>query len=296
MGACYSNPTGLRAGKGSSSNSTHTPGAGSSKNKVQKSSELAVNSREQSSVKTHKQFSSARVHDSTIDNSDMYGRDKQRIPVLRTDYQNLNSVPSKSNKFSPVRESGKVRDYSAIPRNNYYGSNGNSSGQNVTTPIKFERSPMKSCTTPVGSRNTQFLIDDEISDQPELVLNANGGKPTLTLKNSLTELEALKIRQSQQSQYSNNANLTNSTSSHSNSPNKFSGSLRRPKPLSFVESADGSVGLDSPSYRSAYQDLMGIKTLLFRLQGILHNVCNLFEVGRPIFYQFSIIGRNIKPL
>lgn len=49
--------------------------------------------------------------------------------------------------------------------------------------------------------------------------------------------------------------------------------FRRPRPLSFVETADGALGLDSPSLRAVSQDVIGIKTLLFRLQGVLQNVC-----------------------
>lgn len=48
--------------------------------------------------------------------------------------------------------------------------------------------------------------------------------------------------------------------------------FRRPRPLSFVETADGNLGLDSPSLRAVSQDVIGIKTLLFRLQGVLQNV------------------------
>ena len=59
------------------------------------------------------------------------------------------------------------------------------------------------------------------------------------------------------------------TASSSVSHNMF----RQPRPLSFVENADGTLALDSSSLRAVSQDLIGIKTLLFRLQGILQNVC-----------------------
>ena len=47
---------------------------------------------------------------------------------------------------------------------------------------------------------------------------------------------------------------------------------RKPRALSLVESADGIVGLDSSSYANLMQDVKDVKTLLFRLQGILHQV------------------------
>lgn len=54
--------------------------------------------------------------------------------------------------------------------------------------------------------------------------------------------------------------------------------FRRPRPLSFVEKDDGSFGLDQPSLRAVAQDLIGIKTLLFRLQNVLQNVSFLLNL------------------
>ncbi len=62
----------------------------------------------------------------------------------------------------------------------------------------------------------------------------------------------------------NNQTVTSTTPSYA--------IFRRPRPLSFVETADGNLGLDSPSLRAVSQDVIGIKTLLFRLQGVLQNV------------------------
>ena len=42
--------------------------------------------------------------------------------------------------------------------------------------------------------------------------------------------------------------------------------------MSFVETEDGSLAFDSPSMRAIAHDIIGVKTLLFRLQGILQNV------------------------
>lgn len=47
---------------------------------------------------------------------------------------------------------------------------------------------------------------------------------------------------------------------------------RKPRALSLIESADGIVGLDSSSYRNLMQDVKDVKTLLFRLQGLLQEV------------------------
>ena len=62
------------------------------------------------------------------------------------------------------------------------------------------------------------------------------------------------------------------TSSSSCSPPQYVQHFRRPRPLSFVENEDGSLGFDSPSQRAVQQDIIGLKTLLFRLQNVLQNV------------------------
>lgn len=61
------------------------------------------------------------------------------------------------------------------------------------------------------------------------------------------------------------------TSSSSCSPPQYVQHFRRPRPLSFVENEDGSLGFDSPSQRAVQQDIIGLKTLLFRLQNVLQN-------------------------
>lgn len=52
----------------------------------------------------------------------------------------------------------------------------------------------------------------------------------------------------------------------------FSTKTRKPRALSLIESADGIVGLDSSSYANLMQDVKDMKTLLFRLQGLIHIV------------------------
>lgn len=62
------------------------------------------------------------------------------------------------------------------------------------------------------------------------------------------------------------------TSGGGSSP-KFSGSFfPRPRPLSFVEKEDGSIGVGQNSVPALMQDVKNIKTLLYRLQGELQNV------------------------
>lgn len=53
---------------------------------------------------------------------------------------------------------------------------------------------------------------------------------------------------------------------------------RKPRALSLIESADGIVGLDSSSYANLMQDVKDVKTLLFRLQGLIHIVSFAFSV------------------
>lgn len=62
------------------------------------------------------------------------------------------------------------------------------------------------------------------------------------------------------------------TSGGGSSP-KFSGSFfPRPRPLSFIEKEDGSIGVGQNSVPALMQDVKNIKTLLYRLQGELQNV------------------------
>lgn len=266
MGACYSNPTGLRVGKGITSNTADTPAEGSSKHKKKNQSELRSSECESSNSKAAQKqfFSGGRVHDLEANDLTMFNKERRRIPVLKSDFQNVKSLSGKSNKFSPVKEVGKSKEVSS-PRNNSINNTTYKSA--IISPKKYEQGNIKSISNgATGTKHGDFLIDDEIADQPELVLNSTD-KPVLTIKNSLSELEDLKIRQYVKTVSSNTNSSTAATST------KPSATFRRPKPLSFVESPDGSFGLDSPSYRSAYQDLIGVKTLLFRLQGILQNVC-----------------------
>ena len=53
--------------------------------------------------------------------------------------------------------------------------------------------------------------------------------------------------------------------------------LRKPRALSLVESADGNFGFDSSSYCNLMQDVKDVKTLLFRLQGLLQLVSELIS-------------------
>ena len=70
--------------------------------------------------------------------------------------------------------------------------------------------------------------------------------------------------------------LTSSSSFKSMGPaSLLNGSLpkmRKPRALSLVESADGNLGFDGSSYRNLMQDVKDVKTLLFRLQGLLQTV------------------------
>ncbi|CAG2107118.1 unnamed protein product [Medioppia subpectinata] len=125
--------------------------------------------------------------------------------------------------------------------------------------------------------NRDFLIDDEISDQPELTLGCNIDKKDL-MKTLNSELEGLILKQESPSGPSS-PSVSLSSSASTVIPSSTTFRNRKPRPLSLVEMADGSVGLDSPSFRAASQDLIGIKTLLFRLHGLLQNAetLNPFE-------------------
>ena len=140
----------------------------------------------------------------------------------------------------------------------------------------LDNSPEHNSISSVGANseadNRDFLIDDEISDQPELVLSSNVDNKDL-MKNLNLELEGLLSKQE--------ASASPPTPTAANSPLSTTSSastvvsnttFRKPRPLSLVEMPDGSFGLDSPSLRAASQDLIGIKTLLFRLHGLLQNV------------------------
>ena len=88
---------------------------------------------------------------------------------------------------------------------------------------------------------------------------------------------------------SNSSNLPGSRISglkkrHSYTSSSSGHVFRKPRPLSFVENEDGSLAFDSPSMRAIAHDIIGVKTLLFRLQGILQNV-SFFS---PYLYIFNL--------
>ncbi|KAI1292069.1 hypothetical protein HDE_07535 [Halotydeus destructor] len=134
-----------------------------------------------------------------------------------------------------------------------------------------------------------FLIDDEISDQPDLMVISHSIDDSMserTLERSLCELEDLKAKQnsimspeSLSRSSSINSSLSRSTSNGAakSSTTKFT----KPRALSLVESPEGNLGFDGTSYRSLMQDMHGVKLLLFRLQGLLQNV----ETTNPFDHQ-----------
>lgn len=67
---------------------------------------------------------------------------------------------------------------------------------------------------------------------------------------------------------------------------------RKPRALSLIESADGIVGLDSSSYANLMQDVKDVKTLLFRLQGLIHNVSLYFPQLVCHCFSLFIFRRN----
>lgn len=183
------------------------------------------------------------------------------------------------------------------------------------TNSQKSNSPSSSLTPDISSTSkispehnrSDFLIDDEICDQPDLMFlnskenststspvkenvslvdglssNANESSQYKTnIRYSITELDSLKLKQellNQQNSYEKKTakdpgSLLSSSpekpSSISQSPVK---QFRKPRPLSVVESVDGNLALDGSSFRSVMQDINGIKTLLFRLQGELQEV------------------------
>lgn len=173
-------------------------------------------------------------------------------------------------------------------------------------------SPSSSLTPDISSTSkispehnrSDFLIDDEICDQPDLMFlnskeNSTSTSPVkenvslvdgisateasqykTNIRYSITELDSLKLKQellNQQNSYEKTANDSGALMSSSpEKPSSISQSpvkqFRKPRPLSVVESVDGNLALDGSSFRSVMQDINGIKTLLFRLQGELQQV------------------------
>lgn len=189
--------------------------------------------------------------------------------VIKENYQN-----------SRIATPNLIKQAKIISKNNNTKEESLNGNSTESTP---EHHSISSTGTGTDGDNRDFLIDDEISDQPELVLNATLDQADQTLKCSLSELEALKSKQRSDSVSSSLSSPTSvsTLASSSNSPSITitttklpTTTFRRPRPLSFVETPDGSCGLDSSSYRAACQDLLGIKTLLFRLHGLLQDVIN----------------------
>lgn len=175
-------------------------------------------------------------------------------------------------------------------------------------------SPNSSLTPDISSNSkispehnrSDFLIDDEICDQPGLMFlnskeNSTSTSPVkenvslvdglasstnessqykTNIRYSITELDSLKLKQELLKQQNNYEKPTNDVGAAiSSSPEKSSSisqspvkQFRKPRPLSVVESVDGNLALDGSSFRSVMQDINGIKTLLFRLQGELQEV------------------------
>lgn len=157
----------------------------------------------------------------------------------------------------------------------------------------WNMSPSKTLTpTTTSSTNTITTVSNQDSPIVSVMANKNNSSITESMWQSLNhELENLiiqtkkidQISSSNESDANTSQNQQNSSgrvsklkkrhsytssSSASSTPHHV---FRRPRPLSFVENDDGSFGLDSPSLRAVAQDLIAIKTLLFRLQNVLQN-------------------------
>jgi hypothetical protein len=182
-------------------------------------------------------------------------------------------------KKSPLTSAGNSNTVSS--ESNSYTSSSNSPDKNSHETSRLD-----------------FLIDDEICDQPELILNEKnepierpGSDHTIsnlsslqsspaksTISCSINELATLKMKQASfetSNVVGEESRNGTPTIRHSNS---FSGvrhsvnTFRLPRPVSVVESTDGTIEMDGSSKRSIMQDINGIKTLLFRLQGEIQSV------------------------
>jgi hypothetical protein len=182
--------------------------------------------------------------------------------------QNANQIENMPKSIQRIKEVVPIiaRKDSKIGRNN--------SAINVKPVETSPEHNSISSASGTEADNRDFLIDDEISDQPELVLSSSVDKNDLIMKNLHSELEGLILKQESSVSPSTPSSPTVPLSNSSSTTITPNTTFRRPRPLSFVEMPDGSYGLDSPSFRAACQDLIGIKTLLFRLHGILQNVNN----------------------
>lgn len=156
-----------------------------------------------------------------------------------------------------------------------------SSSSTLTSPC-HQPSSLKS--------DPDFLIDDEISDQPQLMLGTNASQEegeskskqkedqtqANIIKRSLGEFQALKSKSGAAgdtaSISSSIVSLNSNPSTPTNKPSPIKPRFRPPRSFSMIESADGTKGLDSPSVRAALQDIKGIKTQLLQLQSLLQQV------------------------
>ncbi|UYV84492.1 hypothetical protein LAZ67_X002364 [Cordylochernes scorpioides] len=156
--------------------------------------------------------------------------------------------------------------------------------------------------------NRQFLIDDEISDQPGLIsfqqqkLEKQSSKQPNSLKESVNELQELKASSSVSPQsagasiisscsslcsddlnleYGENTNLRSvkprprSLGCETPRVRSTSMPLRPPRQMSVHEQDDGCVRIDASSYRLLCQDLNSVKTMLHRLKSIIYDVSML---------------------
>lgn len=141
------------------------------------------------------------------------------------------------------------------------------------------------------SFNNDLIIQNNVDkDSNHLPLPVSKAHTSLQQNNNNNNdrhrVSKLRKRHSYTSSSISSSPLSNNNSNTTSLTNHVS--FRRPRPLSFVENDDGSFGLDLPSQRAVAQDLIGIKTLLFRLQNLLQNVSEiLFEQINDLSKIFS---------
>lgn len=121
----------------------------------------------------------------------------------------------------------------------------------------------------------QNNVDKDSNHSPLPVSNVHTSLQQNNNNNDRHRVSKLCKRHSYTSSSISSSPLSNNNSNTTSLTNHLS--FRRPRPLSFVENDDGSFGLDSPSQRAVAQDLIGIKTLLFRLQNLLQNVSKILS-------------------
>ncbi|XP_075591625.1 uncharacterized protein LOC124494615 isoform X2 [Dermatophagoides farinae] len=136
-------------------------------------------------------------------------------------------------------------------------------------------------TTKIDNLSQSFDTTEIISDS-----NSVSDEKILTSQNNDTSQNTKRLASSKlRKRHSYTSSNTTNTQNNLHKVPVF----RRPRPLSFVENQDGSYGLDSPSLRAVAQDLIGIKTLLFRLQNVLQNseTQNPFENANNHRYSYD---------